>query len=135
MLLAAVGALLIQRHITDRARFEVLETDLHLDGGYLSGSVSFRCSRLNERNNIEHADTVLYVEHLRDLSMQSLAAGDEFVVSYRHRDFGPIKKQNRYVIFMTRELGILKEEIVGFVLLAGWAEVHVRGKADAKPSG
>ena len=49
---------------------------------------------------------------------------------YRQRDLGPITKENRYVVFMVNELGIRKEEIVGFVVMNGWAEVHVRGKAD-----
>lgn len=133
MLLSVIGIFLIQRHITNRARFEVLETDFSVDGGYLSGSMSFRCSQLNQWDNIEHADTVLRVEHLGDLSMQNLQAGDEFFIRYREFDFGPIKKQNRYVMFMTRELGILKEEIVGFVQLDGWAEVHIRGKSKPIP--
>lgn len=133
MLLAVIGSVLVQRYVTETARFEVLETDLWIDDGYLNGSMSFRCSRLNENNNIEYSDSVLRIEHLGDTSMQNLKAGDEFFVRYRHRDFGPIKKENRYVIFMARELGILKDEIVGFVQLEGWAEVVIRGKAKALP--
>jgi len=133
MLLAVIGSVLVQRYITETARFEILETDLQVEDGYLNGSMSFRCSRLNERDNIESSDSVLKIANLADTSMQNLKAGDEFFVRYRHRDFGPIKKENRYVIFMVRELGILKDEIVGFVQLDGWAEVHIRGKGKALP--
>lgn len=131
-LLAIIASIWFQRH-TDRARFEVLESDLRIENGYLSGSMSFRCSRLNERGRIETADTVLRVEHLADTRMMDLKEGDEFFVRYRHYDFGPIKRENRYVIFMVSELGIHKEEIVGFVQLDGWAEVHIRGEAKALP--
>lgn len=109
----------------------MLETNFSVDGGYLSGSMSFRCSQLNQLDNIEYADTVLRVEHLGDLRMQNLQVGDEFFIHYRELDFWPIKKQNRYVMFMTRELGILKKEIVGFVQFDGWAEVRIRGEANS----
>lgn len=132
MLLAVVASVYAERRITDRARFEVLETDLFIEDGYLSGSLSFRCSRLDEDSNIEYADTVLRVEHLADTRMKELADGDEFFVKYRKYDLGPIKKENRYVIFMVRELGISKDEIVGFVQLDGWAEVVVRGKGEIR---
>lgn len=132
VLIAVVGTLLVQRYITNTARFEVLETDLYVEDGYLSGSMSFRCSQLDDRDNIEYADTVLRIEHLSETSMENLVAGDEFFVRYREKDFGPIKKENRYVIFMVRELGIHKDEIVGFVQLDGWAEVHIRGKTKSQ---
>ncbi len=133
MLLAVIGSLLVQRSITDRAHFKILETDLDVDGGYLSGSISFRCSRFNQYDNIEYADTVLRIEHLADTRTMDLEAGDEFSLRYRYLDFGPIKKENRYVLFMVRELGIRKDEIVGFVQLDGWAEVLVRGKPRELP--
>jgi len=133
VLIAVIGTLSAQRYITNTARFEVLETDLFVDGGYLSGSMSFRCSQLDDRDNIEYSDSVLRIANLSDTSMKTLVAGDEFFVNYRDRDVGPIKKENRYVIFMTRELGIQKDEIVGFVQLDGWAEVHIRGKSETLP--
>ena len=125
VLLVSIGIVFLQNQYMT-ARFEVLETDVRVDGdGYLSGSLSFRCSQLNDLNNIEYADTILRIEHLSDTTMQDLVAGDEFFVSYLKRDLGPVKKENRYVNFMVSELGIDKHEIVGFVQLNGWAEVHI----------
>lgn len=133
VLLVSIGIVFLQNQYMT-ARFEVLETDVRVDGdGYLSGSLSFRCSQLNDLNNIEYADTILRIEHLSDTTMQDLVAGDEFFVSYLKRDLGPVKKENRYVNFMVSELGIDKHEIVGFVQLNGWAEVHIRGKAKPLP--
>ena len=86
------------------------------------------------KTTLSTADTVLYVDRVSDRRLEDLKAGDEFFVQYRHRDFGPIEKENRYVIFMVRELGIKKDEIVGFVQMDGWAEVHVRGNT-ALPKG
>lgn len=133
MVLAGLASYGVRQYVMDRARFEILDTDLQVEDGYLSGSLSFRCSRLDERDNIEYADTVLRIDNIADTTMDGLKSGDEFFVHYRERDFGPLKHENRYVIFMVRELGILKEEIVGFVQLDGWAEVVIRGKARDLP--
>ena len=133
MVLAGLGSYGIRLYVMDRARFEILDTDLQVEDGFLSGAISFRCSRLDEQNNIEWADTVLRIENIADTSMVELKSGDEFFVHYRQRDLGPIKRENRYVIFMVRELGVQKDEIVGFVQLDGWAEVVIRGKANDLP--
>ena len=131
MVAVAAGCWMLDRYLSDRARFEILETNIQVEGEHLSGSLSFRCNRFNERGNIEYSDTVLWLERITDSQIESLQVGDEFKVRYRQRDLGPITKENRYVVFMVNELGIRKEEIVGFVVMNGWAEVHVRGKADS----
>jgi len=128
MALAAVGSYYYSQIIMDQARFKVLETDIEVKDGYLSGSLSFRCSRFTEKGFVEYSDTVVRVDNISDTTMDRLRANDEFVIHYRHHDFGPLQKENRYVLFMVRELGVQKEEIVGFVQLDGWAEVVIRGK-------
>lgn len=128
MFVAAIGSYFFKQVIMDRARFKVLETLVEVEDGYLSGSFSFRCSRFTKKGFVEWDDTVLRVENIADTKMETLKVDDEFVIHYRHRDLGPLKKENKYVLFMTRELGIRKDEIVGFVQLDGWAEVVIRGK-------
>lgn len=128
----AVGLYLYQGTVV-RARFEVLDKDLYIEDGYLNGSISFRCSRLDDQNNIEYADTVLRLKYVEDTRMVDLKPGDEFFMRYRLRDFGPLKAQNRYVEFMKKELGILEEEIDYFMQLDGWGEFIVTGKADPVP--
>lgn len=130
MALAAVGSYFVQQYIVDRARFEILDKELFVEEGLLNGSLSFRCSRLDEWDNIEYADIVLHVSHLANTDMMDFESGDEFFVRYRERDFGPLKRENRYVIFMIRELGILEEEIDYFVQLDGWGEFIVSGKSE-----
>lgn len=128
MLAAGVVCFLVRQHVVDRARFKVLETVLNVEDGYLNGSLSFRCSRFTELGVVEYSDTLLSIENLADTRMFKLKEGDEIVLHYRHRDFGPLPKENRYVQFMVRKLGIAKDEIVGFVQLDGWAEVVIRGR-------
>ncbi len=130
MIVAAVGCWLVDRHTSDRARFEILETELRVEDGYLNGFISFRCSRMNENNNIEYDDTVLYVKEIADARLVSLKAGDEFFLRYRHRDFGPIARQNRYAMFLVQELGFRKKDIGPSIQMDGWSEILIRGKAD-----
>ena len=59
--------------------------------------------------------------------MRQLKVGDEFFVNYRERGIWPLDKENRYLIFLTRDLGIAEDEIEGFVHMDGWTEVHVKG--------
>lgn len=134
LLVAAVaGGLYLYQGTVVRARFEVLDKDLFIEDGYLNGSISFRCSRLNGQDNIEYADTVLRLSNVEDTRMMDLKPGDEFFMRYRRRAFGPLKAQNRYVKFMQKELGILEEEIDYFMQLDGWGEFIVTGKADPIP--
>ena len=129
MLAAGVGSYLFRQYVMDRARFEVLEVLLDEEDGYLNGGLSFRCSRFNSQTgSTEYADTVLQIENLLNSELMDLEAGDEFFVHYRHRDFGPLPRENRYMMFMVYKLGISEDEIVGFVQLDGWAEVVIRGK-------
>jgi len=133
MVVAAAVCWLADRYISDRAHFKILETDLRLEGEHVAGAISFRCSRWNDNDNIEYSNTVLYVKEIANTEMLKVEVDDQFNIRYRARDFGPIANQNPYVLFMIRELGIKKEEIIGFVQLDGWAEVHVRGKSEGLP--
>ena len=134
MLAAGVGSFLFNQYVMDRARFKVLEVQLEEEDGYLNGGVSFRCSRYDRQTGfVEYADTVLQIQNVSNSKLMDLKADDEFVVHYRHRDFGPLPRENRYVLFMVRKLGISKDEIVGFVQLDGWAEVLIRGKGSESP--
>ena len=130
MALAAVGCFFISKYyVVHRARFEILETDVALEEGSVNGAVSVRCSRLNDLDNIEYADVVIYIQNISDTRVLDLKEGDEFFVRYRHNDFGPVKAQNRYFLFMDRELGIRRDEIDYFVEYSGWGEFHVSGKS------
>jgi hypothetical protein len=126
----AAGCLYLYQGTIVRARFEILDKDLVIEDGYLNGSLSFRCSRLNDKNNIEYADTVLQLRNIGDTRMMDLKPGDEFFLRYRESGFGPLKAQNRYLKFMKKELGILEEQIDYFMQLDGWGEFVVTGKAD-----
>ena len=128
-LAAGVVCFLIRQHVVERARFKVLETVLEVNDGYVNGNLSFRCSRFDsESGYVEYSDTLLHIENLADTRMVELKEGTEIVLDYRHRDFGPLARENPNVQFMVRKLGISKDEIVGFVQLDGWVEVVIRGK-------
>lgn len=130
-LLAAVVAAgliaVLDRSVTRRARFEIKESYLKVDGGFVNGVIYYRCSQLNSWNNIEYSDSHLYVKNLADTRMVDIKVGDEFFVRYRNWGFWPLKKENQYLIFMQRELGIDEGEVEGFVHMDGWTEVHVKG--------
>lgn len=114
------------------AQFEIVSCDLNrASGGHLDGSLQWRYARVKANGNIERSDTLLTVENIQSGKMVGLKSGDQFKVRYRLSDLGPIKKENPYVLFMTQELGIEKDEIVGFIQMDGWSEVVVRGKGAA----
>ena len=129
MALAAVASYFIAPYyVVHRSRFEILETQLELEDGFVNGAVSFRCSRLNELDNIEYVDVIVYVENISNTRMMHLKPGDEFFIRNLNRDFGPLKAQNRFHLFMIRELGIQSDEIDYFIEYSGWGELHVKGK-------
>ena len=134
MIAVAAMCWFIDRHISDRAFFKILETDLHVEGEYVSGAISFRCSRWDEDGYIQFSNAVLYVRELAGTRLADLKVGDEFTVRYRYRDFGPIAKQDRRVIFMVRELGLPKEEESRrWVHKKEWTEIYVSRKSEGSP--
>ncbi len=134
MVVVAAMCWFVDRYISDRAHFKILETDLHVEGEYVSGAISFRCSRWDENGSISFSNTVLYVKELSVTRLADLKVADEFTVRYRYRDFGPIAKQDRRVIFLVRELGLPKEEETRkWVHMEEWTEIYVSRKIEESP--
>jgi hypothetical protein len=133
MLIAVFGALLIQRYVSGRAHFKILEADLEVVDGYLNGAVSIRFSRFNSEDTLEYADFVLLANNLREMKLKELKEGDEFFVEYKERSFWPIKNQNPLELLMIREFDVRKDEIKYYVQLEQWTEVHLVGMANEQP--
>jgi hypothetical protein len=134
MVVVAAMCWFVDRYISDRAHFKILETDLHVEGEYVSGAISFRCSRWDENGSIQFSNAVLYVRELSGTRLADLKVADEFYVRYRYRDFGPIAKQDRRVIFLVRELGLPKEEETRkWVHMEEWTEIYVSRMSEESP--
>ena len=115
------------RGLNSRVKFEIRDTQLKESDGFLNGIISYRCSQLDSFDHREVSDTHLHVKNISGSRLAQLHVGDEFFVSYRERGFWPLAKENHYLIFMTRDLGLYEDEIEGFVHMDGWTEVYVKG--------
>ncbi len=134
MLVVAALCWFVDRQISDRAHFKILETDLQIEGEHVSGAISFRCSRWNDQGSIEYLNVVVYASPQTGTRLADLKVGDEFTVRYRCRDFGPIAKQDRLVLFLVRELGLPQEEETRrWVTMDGWLEIYVQKKSGGSP--
>lgn len=114
-------------------RFTIVGSDLTATAERrYSGTVRWQYCRAADVRSAagqqQKRETVLLVDHIHSNRISHLNDGDVFEVRYRPADNLLFEKENPFILFLTRKLGIPQDEIVGFVELEGESQVIARGK-------
>ena len=131
-LLACAVAFATQYGTAD-AHFEIIENALVADdNGRLNGKIrwDFRDEFSQETKALQFICSVNDLKLDPESSSHLLAKGpgDQTRVRYRHHPLWPIKKEDPFEEYISHDLGIDPECIVGYVWFDGWAEVIISGQ-------
>lgn len=110
------------------ANFEITNNGLQLDNqGLVNGKLGYRYSRVTADGSSEYFDFLCLIEKLNQKKLLDLKPGQRFKMRYRLDDFGPLKKQNVYTLFLTNELQIKAEYLKDYENLPKYTEIIIYG--------
>ena len=125
----SAGLWLLTQYNTTVGEFHIIDRDLEQGAtGRVNGAISWRFTVLDEEGPASYGDAVCQLQNVAGEKIAGIQVGDRFRVRYRLSDVGWLKRGDPYLMFMSRRLGIRKDEIVGNVVMQNVTQIIVRGK-------
>ena len=91
----------------------------------MHGQLGYRYSRVTADGTTEYFDFLCLIENLNQKKLLDLKPGQRFRMRYRLDDFGPLKKQNVYALFLTKELRIKEKYLIAYENLPKYTEIII----------
>ena len=115
--------------------FRILDRELERDAsGRVNGTITWRFTVVDTDGPASYGDAVCQLQNVAGDKLIGISVDDRFRVRYRLTDVGWLKRGDPYLMFMTRRLGIRKDEIVGNVVMQNVTQIIVRGKVSQDKS-
>jgi hypothetical protein len=123
----AIGIIIGNHLITGQARFEISHNGLELnDENLVEGYLQWTYTGTEHKSD-EPWPFVCEIKNVDRPSLLQIKTGMKSKINYRAVKLGPLKKQDPYLIYFERVLGIPKSSVIRFAITKTETRVYIQG--------